>query len=247
MTNFFEKPNILVVAAHIGDFVWRSGGSIAKYTQAGSRIHLIVVSDGLRGEANDYWRQAGSNWDDGVELRRKEGSEAATILGIESLEFWGLSDYPMEIDLSHIERLAHKIREFRPDIILTHSNYDRFNPDHNLVHELVVRAGVCSSAAGFVDGHSVGPRQTPLFGFEPHMTEISDFRPVVYVDITESFETKCRAMKVFATQPGMYADYVRKAEVRGGEARSRGNRVGCQYAEAFSVHAPIAASGGFVW
>lgn len=247
MENVFEQPRILVVAAHIGDFVWRCGGSIAKYTRAGSEVRLIVLSDGLRGEANDYWKTPDANENEGHAHRRKEGLKAAEILGIGDVELWDLQDYPMPLDNHHVEKLAHAIRSFRPNIILTHSDYDAFNPDHNAVHTLVRRACATSSADGFRDGLAVAPRQTPIFGFEPHMTECSDFKPAVYVDITDSFDTKCQAMQAFASQPKMYKSYVRKAETRGGEAASRGSRKGCQYAEAFAVFQPIAASGGFVW
>lgn len=243
----FDNPKILVVAGHIGDFVWRSGGSIAKYAQQGCPVHLIVISDGLRGEANDYWKTEGANEKDGHERRRAEGAEAARILGVEKLDFWGLSDYPMTITSEHVEKLATVIREFRPNVILTHARQDAFNPDHNMVSELVARAYACASGAGYLDGNKVSPRQTPIFGFEPHNTEISGFTPTVYVDITEAMDTKKKAMQVFSTQPGMFAAYVRKAETRGGEASGRGSRPGCKYAEAFSIYQPIAASGGFVW
>ena len=108
-------------------------------------------------------------------------------------------------------------------------------------------AHAAATGAGFRDGLKVAPRQTPIFGFEPHVTEISGFHPEVYVDISDVFEIKARAMKVFSTQPGMYTAYTRKAEVRANEAAGRGSRPGCKYAEAFSIYHPIAASGGFVW
>lgn len=247
MSAIFETPKILVVAGHIGDFVWRSGGAIARYARQGSRIRLIIVSDGLRGEANDYWKTEGANAEDGLKQRRREGTEAAKILGVETLEFWGLKDYPMTVGEEDAEKLAHEIREFRPNLILTHSAFDAFNPDHNAVHQLVQKAHAAATGAGFLDGKEVSPRQTPIFGFEPHVTEISGFQPVVYVDITDVFETKCRAMKVFSSQPGMFAAYTRKAETRANEAAGRGSRPGCRYAEAFSIYHPIAASGGFVW
>lgn len=247
MSAIFEKPRILVVAGHIGDFVWRSGGSIARYAREGSPIKLIIVSDGLRGEANDYWKTEGANEKDGLRRRREEGAEAARILGVETVEFWGLQDYPMTVSDSHVEKLAHEIREFHPNLIITHADFDAFNPDHNTVHQLVQKAHAAATGAGFLDGLRVSPRQTPIFGFEPHVTEISGFKPIVYVDISEAFEIKGRAMKVFSTQPGMYAAYTRKAEARANEAAGRGSRPGCKYAEAFSIYHPIAASGGFVW
>lgn len=141
----------------------------------------------------------------------------------------------------------HVIRAFRPDIILTHAEYDQFNPDHNATHAAVRKACAAASGAGFPDEHPVSPRQTPIFGFEPQQTEISRFNPIVYNDITDFFALKCEAMKVYATQPGMYKNYVRKAEMRGSEAKNRGSRALCEYAEAFDIYQPIAAVGDLVW
>ena len=132
-------------------------------------------------------------------------------------------------------------------MILTHCDYDAFNPDHNDVHTLVRRACATSSAAGWRDEYPVSPRQTPIFGFEPHMTEISGYLPDIYVDVSDVFDTKIAAMKAFSSQPSMLSGYVRKAEMRGGEAKSRGSRKNCRYAEAFKAFQPIAASGDLVW
>ncbi|PWM21249.1 MAG: PIG-L domain-containing protein, partial [Oscillospiraceae bacterium] len=33
---------MMVVAAHMGDFVWRCGGSIAKYAQEGNEVLVLV-------------------------------------------------------------------------------------------------------------------------------------------------------------------------------------------------------------
>lgn len=241
------REKILVVAAHAGDYVWRCGGTIAKYAVEGSIVKIVVLSDGLRGEANSYWRSEGANEKEGSVQRRAESTEAAHILGVEDIEFWGLRDYPMEMDCSNIERLAHICREFRPDFIVTHDAYDAFNPDHNITSDLVRKSCATASGAGFRDGCATTKRQIPIFGFEPHLTEISGFRPTEYVDISETFQLKCQAMRVYASQPSMYETYVRKAETRGAEAAVRGGRSQCKYAEAFSIYQPIAASGRFVW
>ena len=36
-----EHINLLVVSAHAADFVWRSGGTIAKYVKHGASVHLV--------------------------------------------------------------------------------------------------------------------------------------------------------------------------------------------------------------
>ena len=243
----FQTPRMLVVAAHAGDFTWRCGGTIAKYAERGSEIMILVMSDGLRGEANDYWKREGANQEEGRQLREAEARKAAELLGVKNIVFWGLTDYPMTVTDEYVEKIAHVIRSFRPDVILTHVEHDGFNYDHNAVHTAVRKAAAVASGAGFPDENPVSPRHTPIFGFEPQMTESNNFHPIVYSDITDHFDRKCDAMRVYATQPGMYKSYVRKAETRGGEARNRGSRENCAYAEAFEVYQPIAAIGDLVW
>ena len=242
-----KDEKMLVVAAHIGDYLWRCGGSIAKYVAEGTEVKVIILSDGLRGEANDYWKREDATMEGAKEVRRSECLRAAEILGVKDIELWGLRDYPMELGAEEVEKLAHIYRTFRPNFIVTHDAYDAFNPDHNLVSATVRQAYAVASGAGFRDGGPVCSRQTPIFGFEPHMTEICSFQPMVYVDITDVFEKKVEAMKVFSSQTHMLAAYTRKAEIRGSEAKNRGSRANCKYAEAFSVFQPIASTGRFVW
>lgn len=242
-----ESPKILVVAAHAADYVWRCGGTIAKYAARGSEIRVIALAEGVRGEANDYWKTEGANDETCKDLKISDSQKAADILGVKELHLYHLPDYPLTVDNATVERLAHEIREFAPDVILTHADFDQFNPDHNETALAVRKANACASGSGFHDPNPVKARQIPTFGFEPQMTEISGFNPVVYVDITDSFETKLEAMHASVTQPNMYKAYVRKAESRGSEVRSRGSRSKCKYAEAFTVYMPIAASGDLVW
>lgn len=45
-----EGKRILVVSAHAADYVWRSGGTIAKYIKHGANVDVVVLSFGVRGE-----------------------------------------------------------------------------------------------------------------------------------------------------------------------------------------------------
>lgn len=241
------KKRMMVVAAHMGDFVWRCGGSIAKYTEEENEVLVLVLSSGIRGEANDYWQQEGATTEGGVAQRLSEGRRAANILGVKNFHFWNLTDYPMSIEIETLEKLAHLIRKFRPDFVVTHDVYDAYNPDHDAVRDMVRRAYATAFGAGFRDGLPVVPRRMTIFGFEPHNTELCNFKPGLYVDITDQIAKKQDAMRVFNSQPAMFQAYMRKAELRGTEAAGRCGCDGCRYAEAFSLGGPIGASGRFVW
>ena len=45
-----KGKKVLVVSAHAADYVWRSGGTIAKYIKHGAEVHVVVLSFGIRGE-----------------------------------------------------------------------------------------------------------------------------------------------------------------------------------------------------
>ena len=45
-----EGKKVLVVSAHAADYVWRAGGTIAKYIKHGAEVHVVVLSFGIRGE-----------------------------------------------------------------------------------------------------------------------------------------------------------------------------------------------------
>ena len=100
-----EGKKVLVVSAHAADYVWRSGGTIAKYIKHGAEVHVIVLSFGVRGESNDLWKKDGATYESVKAERFAETQAAAKILGIEHIEFWDLPDYPMAPALNEETRI----------------------------------------------------------------------------------------------------------------------------------------------
>ncbi len=241
---------LLVVAAHVGDFVWRSAGSIAKYVREGHHVEVIVLSDGLVAEAAEYWKREGANEQEGALIRKQEGERAAEILlgSTENYHFLGWKDHPVILNEERMDILIGLIRDAQPDIILTHDlKRDLYNPDHGHVGEFVLEASCHARSTGRHDGHPRLTHVAPLFGFEAENPDICGFVPGIYIDITQDIEKKCEAMRAVQTQSKMYDKYLAKAAVRGREASARCGCKGCQYAEAFSLTGPIGHEGRFVW
>lgn len=138
------NTNLLVVSAHAADFVWRSGGTIAKYVKHGANVKLIILSYGARGESNDLWNVEGQTLENVKAVRRREIEAAAKCLGVENYEIWDFEDYHMAITPERMTRLVRKIREVRPHVILTHGPKDAFNPDHETVSRYVFEASASS-------------------------------------------------------------------------------------------------------
>ncbi len=236
-----HDKKMLVVSAHAADFVWRAGGTIAKYIQAGAEVHVIILSFGVRGESNDLWRQEGQTAEKVKAIRIGEVEQAAAILGVDGLECWDLTDYPLEFDRDAIDRLVVRIREIRPDIVLTHDKTDAFNPDHDRVSKFVFQSCVIANSAGVRLEGLAATRQMAIFGFEPHQTEISGFKPGILIDVTDVFDRKKRAMECFKAQSHLIEYYTTRARMRGNHAaRISGNKK-YRYAECFASFFPVVA------
>jgi len=240
--------NILVVAAHLGDFIWRSGGTIAKHSKAGDTVHVVAVTCGLRGESNDIWKEEGMTMDQARERRLVEAKEAAAILGVAKLDIWDYEDYPLVITREIIDRLVIEIRNFTPDFILTHDKEDFTNPDHGLVADMVRRSCLIASGSGtFLEGTKPSARRIPLFGFEPHVSELNSFKPGVFVDITEVFDVKLKAMQCCRSQKKMAENYTLRAQLRANHMNSYAYKGHSKYAEAFASYYPVAQFGDIVY
>lgn len=240
---------MLVISAHVGDFVWRSAGTIAKYVKKGTEVHVIVLTNGVRGESASYWKTEGATLEGGSALRKAEAEKAARILGVHHITFMDYDDFPLEMGDDRLAVLAEQIRRIRPDFIVTHDKGpDYVNPDHHNAAMAVMKAYSIASAYGAeLNGTAVSPRQTPMFGFEPMTSEPGKFNPDIYIDITEEFDQKMQAMECLQTQKGSLDAYVQKAILRGSYCAGRGGRKGCKYAESFSMYIPVYSYGDFVW
>lgn len=239
-----QGKKMLVVSAHAADYVWRSGGVIAKYIKNGAEVHVVVLSFGVRGESNDLWKKENATFESVKAERFEETKAAAKILGIENIEFWDLPDYPMApaLDESVRERLIRKIRSVQPDIILTHDKMgeDVLNPDHNAVSRFVFECSIQANSNGVRMEGTKTTRQMRLFGFEPHQTELSHFMPGELVDISEVYEQKVTAMQCFKAQSHLIEYYKQRAFLRGNHIRRISGDQSFKYAECFSNFFPVA-------
>ncbi|WP_183040965.1 PIG-L deacetylase family protein [Salipaludibacillus neizhouensis] len=239
-----KNSNLLVVSAHAADFVWRGGGVIAKYAKH-ANVSLVILSYGARGESNDLWNIEGQTLENVKKARHEEIEEAVKQLGVTDYEIWDYEDYHMEMNSERMDRLVKKIREVKPTDILTHGPKDAFNPDHEAVSKFVFEASVLSTSNGVrLDGYATA-KQARLFGFEPHQSEISDFKPEVILDITETYEQKEAAMNCFAAQPHLIDYYGSRAKLRGNHARRCSGEKEYRYAEAFTRFFPY-VGGEFI-
>ncbi len=226
-----EKDVVLVVSAHAADFVWRAGGAIALYASRGCRVRVLCLSFGERGESEKLWREPGMTLDQVKRVRRGEAERAAEVLGAE-IRFFDVGDYPLRPTGELVEELVQEFRRVQPTIVLTHSLNDPYNGDHGVATRLTMDARVYAQAAGYPsDAKKLGA--PPLFLFEPHQTEMCEFKPQVLLDITPVFDLKRQAMECMEAQEHLWSYYTDVASRRGTQAVRNSGKKEIKYAEAY--------------
>lgn len=225
------SQRIQVIGAHSADFVWRAGGAIAVATSRGGVAEVIALSYGERGESGELWKEDGQTIENVKRVRHAEASAAATHLGA-SFRSLDLGDYPLQVDTSALLAIADAIREFAPDVLVTHTDTDPFNPDHPVAYEAVNRARGLAAGAGIPSAFAT-IRPPALFLFEPHQPELCNFMPTTFVDITPVIDAKRAAMAEMKAQQYLQTYYDQRAMQRGNHARRASGIAAVQFAEAF--------------
>lgn len=231
---------IMVIGAHSADFVWRAGGAVAVMTKNGGEASVIALSYGERGESGELWKEEGQTIENVKKVRHGEAERAAAALGA-PFECLDLGDYPLDIDVDALKLISDKIREFAPDVLITHTDTDPFNPDHPIAYAAVNRARGLAAGAGVSSAFkTISP---PVFYlFEPHQPELCNFTPNTFVDITGVMEAKTKAMEEMKAQKYLQTYYGQRADQRGNHARRSSGNQEIRQAEAFQRVTPNVVS-----
>jgi len=181
-----------------------------------------------------------SHYSSTAERAQVVAEAAAGALGA-SFRCLDLGDYPLQIDADALNQIADAIRAFAPDVLVTHTDRDPFNPDHPVAFTAVDRARGLAAGAGVQSGFAtVAP--PALFLFEPHQPELCNFTPTTFVDITSVIERKKAAMAEMKAQQYLQTYYAQRAEQRANHARRASGDKSVQYAEAFQRVIPQVVS-----
>jgi 4-oxalomesaconate hydratase len=232
---------MLVIGAHSADFVWRAGGALAVNAEAGGASKVIALSYGERGESGELWKQEGQTIENVKQVRHGEAERAAAALGAEFAAL-DLGDYPLELGPERLLLITDQIREFAPDVLITHTDTDPFNPDHPVAHTAVARARSLAAGAG-VSSAFATVRPPDFFLFEPHQPELCNFMPTTFVDITAVMDRKRAAMQEMKAQAYLLSYYSERADHRGNHARRQSGQTQIRQAEAFQRVTPQVVSG----
>lgn len=212
-----ELAPLLAFGAHPDDLEFACGGVLARESQLGRAVHLVVCSKGEAGSSGN------------AEQRTEEAERAAEALGA-TLEFIELDgDARLEIRSAHAVRLAEIIRRIRPGIVLAPSLVQNQHPDHWRLGTLVRDASRLARYGGLAElreqaSHAIG--QLLFYAVTPD-AEPTDISPVL-IDVSgrKIVDAWTAAMNAHATQVSA-RNYV---ELQLARARMHGLRAGVEHA-----------------
>jgi LmbE family N-acetylglucosaminyl deacetylase len=175
---------VLTVAAHPDDETLGAGGTMAWHAARGDTVWACILADGASSRHGRVQQQADC------------ARQAGEILGLDRLVMVGLPDQRLDTLslLDVITPIEQCIDELQPDVVLTHFMGD-VNEDHRLVARatMVATRPVPDSCVRRVCSFEI-PSSTDWAPPIPGST----FSPNVFVDISETLETKLTAMKAYA-------------------------------------------------
>lgn len=211
----FVPTKVLLIVAHPDDIDFGAAGTVATLTDHDVEVVYGLVTSGQAGEPAELTPE------ELTEVRQKEQTEAAAIVGVTELHWLGFPDGHLVADLELRKALARLIRMVKPDLVMTQTpvrNLERIyaaHPDHLATGEAAVSA-VYPDAR---NGHSFPELLDE--GHEPHAVPrlwlMAGTETTLHVDIGANLDRKIEALLAHRSQnaaradvlPGMIRDWAR--------------------------------------
>lgn len=200
---------ILMIGAHQDDNEFRCGGIAYKLVQQGHDVRFLSMTNGCGGHHILTPEET-------VATRSKESAAVAKLLGI-TYDIW--SDQPdcaLVADLETRRRLIRYIRNYAPDIIITHRAND-YHADHRAAGQLVLDASYllvvpheCPDAPAL--------RKMPLILYYEDKFSQPPFQCDLIVDIDDVLDIKLQIAHLNVSQVYEWLAYEKGETVPEGDA-----------------------------
>lgn len=214
-----QWKKILVFCAHPDDEIIGCGGTLAKLSQRGAAISVVMFTRGETGYTGPYRKE------DFLKVKEEEEDRYDHILGIGKRTILGSPCQGVSNDRATYQQCVRILREERPDVVFTHNSTDRHR-DHRAVSQVTNEA--CWKASEPVLADCGEPWYVPnVFFFE--IFELFS-QPSMIIDITGTLSNKKEAMETQSSQLLVLEGIQQYIE---GLALARGYLGKCKYAEAF--------------
>jgi LmbE family N-acetylglucosaminyl deacetylase len=203
--------NVLAIGAHFDDVELGCGGTLARHVRRGDNVYAYVAT--VSGFTNQYAEVVRSN-----DTARREAEEAMRILGVKELICGQFKTLQVEFTDELNMEILRIVDQKKIDMVYTH-----WAGDIHHDHQALSRASL--------HGCRHVPRLLMYRSNWYHAT--LEFRGNFYVDITEYWETKEKAIRAHASE--LERTGQKWISFFKNEAENAGQRIGVKYAELFEL------------
>ncbi len=153
----------LAIGAHPDDVELYAGATLAKWAAAGTRVEILVLTDGSKGSWDPSTDRSAL-----VATREAEQRAAGRVLRVAALHHLGRVDGELDSDLAARAEVCATIRAARPDVVFGHDPWKRYrlHPDHRHAGWLAVEGIVAARDPHFFPDAGPPHRPTHLLLFE---------------------------------------------------------------------------------
>ena len=188
-----KQLRILVFGAHPDDCDIKAGGIALQYSALGHRVKFVSVTNGDTGHF-----EIG-----GIELARRRYAEAQAAGRVAGIEYSVLDIHNGELEPSVANRkmIIRIIREFQPDLVLTHRPND-YHPDHRYTGVLVQDAAYMVTVPFITpDVPPIPLKENPVFlYYADDFHKPNPFKPDIVVATDSVMDKKLAALAVMESQ-----------------------------------------------
>lgn len=194
---------LLILGAHPDDAEYHAGGLASMYRKLGHAVRMVSATDGSAGHHLKSRAEMAA-------IRRQEAAAAAQVIGAEYV-VWELPDGQLLPDLTLRWRVIREIRQFAPDLVLTHRPYD-YHPDHRAIGQAVQDASFLVTVPHLVPDVPA-LRRDPVVAYLPDLfTRPTPLQADVVLDITECLDTVTQMLACHRSQCFEWLPYLAGAE-----------------------------------
>jgi N-acetylglucosamine malate deacetylase 1 len=181
------KLDVLAIGAHPDDIELACGGTIVKLVKQGRKVGIVDLTEGELGTRGTR------------EIRAREATEAAAILGVQIREALCIPDGNIENSVENRLQLIRMIRRYRPEVLLFPFHTDR-HPDHANGH-ILCREAWFYSGLEKIETFDLNVRQDPHRprNYYNYM-QWFEFIPSFIVNVSEEYDQRMEAVRSFKSQ-----------------------------------------------
>lgn len=186
-----KKLRILVIGAHPDDCELGTGGIAIKYCRSGHTVKYVYATNGDAGHHD----LGGAKL---AQIRAEEVKKSCAVAGIQ-YEILENHDAYLEVNIKLRERFIQIIRDFKPDVIITHRLND-YHPDHRNTSMLVQDSSYLITVPNVCPLTPILNSQPVILYMHDHFKKPYEFTADIVVGIDDAVEDKVEMLNCHKSQ-----------------------------------------------